>query len=61
MAAAPPLTHHEIMAQVEPFARRGRHVDLAGTDRTARMLLFKPVERDALAPGLPSWREMLEL
>ena len=61
MAAAPPLTHHEIMALVEPFARRGRHVDLAGTDRTARTLLFKPVERDVLAPGLPAWRETLEL
>jgi len=36
MAAAPPLTHREIMALVALFARRGRHVDLAGTDRAAR-------------------------
>jgi hypothetical protein len=37
-----PLTHHEILALAEPFTRRGRHVDLAGSDRLARRILFKP-------------------
>jgi hypothetical protein len=37
---APPLTHHEILAIVAPFARRGRHVDLAATDRAARRIVF---------------------
>jgi hypothetical protein len=46
MAAQPPLTHHEIVSIVEPFARAGRHVDLAATDRDARHIAFKPVERD---------------
>jgi hypothetical protein len=46
MAALPPLTHHEIVSIVEPFARAGRHVDLAATDRDARRIAFKPIERD---------------
>ncbi|RKT43727.1 hypothetical protein [Thiocapsa rosea] len=37
-----PLTHHEILALAEPFTRRGRHVDLAGSDRLARRIRFKP-------------------
>jgi hypothetical protein len=37
---ARPLTHHEILAIVAPFARRGRHVDLAATDRAARRIVF---------------------
>ena len=61
MATAPPLTHHEILALVEPFSRQGRQVDLAGSDRTARKLLFKPVERVLTAPDLPALRETLEL
>lgn len=40
--AAQPLTHHEIMALAAPFARQGRQVDLAGSDRMARRLLFRP-------------------
>lgn len=44
-----PLTHHEILALVEPFTRRGRHVDLAASDRLERRLLFKPTEH----PGTP--------
>lgn len=39
---APPLSHHEIIALVEPFSRRGQHVDLAASDRAARQLAFKP-------------------
>lgn len=37
-----PLTHHQIMALVEPLARRGRHVDLAASNRVERRLVFKP-------------------
>ncbi len=40
--AATPLTHHEIMALTAPFARRGRQVDLAHSDRLARVLRFRP-------------------
>lgn len=40
--AGQPLTHHEIMALAAPFARSGRQVDLAGSDRIARLLLFRP-------------------
>jgi hypothetical protein len=40
-----PLTHHEILTLVEPFARRERHVDLAASDRIERRLLFKAIER----------------
>jgi hypothetical protein len=39
-----PLTHHEILSIAEPFARRGRHVDLAASDRLERRILFKPTE-----------------
>ena len=57
----PPLTHHEIVRLVEPFARRGRHVDLAATDRTARRIAFRPAEVVLQAtPGL-AWQESLEL
>jgi hypothetical protein len=59
--AAPPLTHHEILSLVEPFTRRGRQVDLAASDRAARMLLFKPVDLTAEAPEAASLRETLKL
>lgn len=39
-----PLTHHEIMALVEPFARRGYHVDLAATNRQERRIAFKAID-----------------
>jgi hypothetical protein len=38
-----PLTHHEILRLIEPFTRRGRHVDLAASDRTERRLSFKSI------------------
>lgn len=58
----PPLTHHEILALVAPFARRGRHVDMATTDRAARRIVFKPVDCGAdAAGGLPALRETLAL
>ena len=60
-----PLTHHEIIGLVEPFTRQGRHVDLAASDRAARLLVFKPVlhplvEGDT-APNAPALRETLRL
>lgn len=56
--ALPPLTHHEIVRLVEPFARRGRHVDLGATDRAARRIAFRPRE---LATDAGALRETLEL
>jgi hypothetical protein len=37
------LTHHEIFTLAEPFVNRGHAVDLAASDRSARLLVFKPV------------------
>ena len=54
-----PLTHHDIFALAEPFARRGHRLDLAVSDRMARRLVFKAVER--AADGLPALREVLQL
>jgi hypothetical protein len=57
-----PLTHHEILALVAPFARRGRHVDLAATDRAERRIVFKPIEHAAHPEGTtPALRETLAL
>ena len=42
-----PLSHHEILRLVAPFARADRHVDLAQSDRGARLLTFKPVVHPA--------------
>jgi hypothetical protein len=39
-----PLTHHEIIALVEPFSRSGRRVDLAASDRLERRLVFQTVD-----------------
>lgn len=58
---APPLTHHEILDLVEPFARRGRHVDLAASDRILRRLAFKPIDHPAASPPAPGMREGLQL
>jgi len=58
-----PLSHHDIMALVAPFAHSGRHLDLAASDRLQRRLVFKPVthaDADAAA-GLPPHREQLQL
>lgn len=55
-----PLTHHQILELVEPFTRRGRHVDLAASNRLERRLVFKAVEHADLA-GRPTWRETLQL
>ena len=36
-----PLSHHEILGWIEPFARRGLQADLAQSDRLAGKLLFR--------------------
>jgi hypothetical protein len=56
-----PLTHHDILDIVEPFTRQGRHVDLAASDRAARLLVFKPVERPGAGPDEPALCETLRL
>ncbi len=58
--ATQPLSHHEIIGLVAPFARLGRHVDLAASDRLQRRLLFKPAEH-AATQALPALRETLQL
>lgn len=60
--SAAPLTHHEILATVAPFARRGRHVDLAATDRIARRIAFRPREHPSPPDAaLPPLRESMHL
>ncbi len=63
--ALTPFTHHQILNVVEPFTRRGRHVDLAASDRLARRLAFRPLPHPALQatevlqlenPGVDRWR-----
>jgi hypothetical protein len=61
MTPLPPLTHHQILELVEPFSRRGRHPDLAASDRAARRLVFRPVEHGPSAAALPALVETLEL
>jgi hypothetical protein len=58
--AAPPLTHHDILALAAPFARTGRHVDLGATDRLARRVVFRIRTHAACAP-LPEVHEALVL
>ncbi|MCW2283448.1 hypothetical protein M2323_001138 [Rhodoblastus acidophilus] len=56
-----PLTHHEILRLIEPFTRRGRHVDLAASDRGERRLVFKPVAHDSEADACAGASEALML
>lgn len=56
-----PLTHHEIFTLVEPFSRRGYHVDLAASDRVARRLAFKPIARLSRAHPPQHYVETLAL
>ena len=56
-----PLTHHDILGLVEPFARVGRHVDLVASNRLERRLVFKPAEHAAAAPGTGPLKEVLHL
>ncbi len=52
-----PLTHHQIIGLIEPFARRGRHVDMVASNRIERRIVFKPIEHE----GPPLLRDTLEL
>ena len=56
MSAPAPLTHHQILARVAPFARRGWRVDLAATDRMAGRIVFQPRAHPAEA-GRPALLE----
>lgn len=56
-----PLTHHEIIGIVEPFTRRGRHVDLSASNRLERCLVFKPVAIECATPGPAGLLETLKL
>jgi hypothetical protein len=49
-SALPPLTHHEILALVEPFVRVGAVPDMAASDRAARRIALRP--REVAAEGL---------
>ncbi len=42
-ARVKPLTHHEILTLVSPFAAHDLHVDLGASDRAERLLAFKPI------------------
>ncbi len=55
-----PLTHHEIVGLVAPFTRRGRHVDLAATDRLLRRVAFKAIDHPR-GSGPLALRETLAL
>lgn len=59
--ASTPLSHHDILGLVEPFSRRGHHVDLAASDRLERRLRFKPVEHAGDASPAPALHETLQL
>ncbi|WP_295391167.1 hypothetical protein [uncultured Thiodictyon sp.] len=56
-----PLTHHEILALVEPLARRGRQLDLAASDRAERRLAFQTREVTVAPPLGPVLQETLIL
>jgi hypothetical protein len=56
-----PLTHHEILGLVEPFARRGHRVDLAASNRVERCLVFKPATVAARVPALLGASQALRL
>lgn len=56
-----PLTHHEILSLVAPFARAERHVDLQASDRMERRLRFKPFVHQGAAEDHPALTEQLVL
>ena len=57
----PPLTHHDIVRLVEPFARRSWLVDLPSSDRSARRISFRARDVPGGAAGVPPCREQLVL
>ena len=56
-----PLTHHEIVALVEPLTRSGRQVDLAACQRLERRVAFRPVAHPAQGAGRPACTEAWHL
>jgi hypothetical protein len=56
-----PLSHHEVLAFMAPFTRRGRHADLAASRREDRRIVFRPIEHPPPGGGLPEVRERLAL
>jgi hypothetical protein len=52
-----PLTHHEILELVAPYARRGWRVDLPASQRLQRRVAFKPLAH-ARVDGT-AWQETL--
>lgn len=56
-----PLTHHEILTIVGPFAAAGRRVDLGASDREGRELAFQPIRHEGSAAGVPDCVETLRL
>jgi hypothetical protein len=61
MMTTHPLTHHEILGLVEPFARSGRRVDLAASNRLERRLVFMPVDHAGQNADESGPRETLTL
>jgi hypothetical protein len=61
----PPLSHHQILAQVGPFSRRGLKLDLAASDRLQRLLAFEPRAHAAVVVDgvttVPALHETLHL
>lgn len=56
-----PLTHHEILDLVAPFTARGRHVDLAASNRLERRLVFRAIGHAGDVDAQPDLRETLVL
>jgi hypothetical protein len=56
-----PLTHHEILGLIEPFTRRGRHPDLASSNRIERRVVFRPIDHPGVEDDAPLLREILLL
>lgn len=54
-----PLSHHEIITLVAPFAAAGWALDLAASERAQRRLLFRPAAPLAGAPALQLLLESL--
>jgi hypothetical protein len=55
------LTHHDILGLIGPYTRRGRHLDLAASDRLTRRLVFKPIEHAQPTVDSSALSESLQL
>jgi hypothetical protein len=56
-----PLSHHEIVTLVAPFAGLGRHVDLKASNRLERRLVFKSIDHPAASSVVGPLTEELVL